>query len=109
MDTETKKAFKETNANIEKLATAVKHGFDSVDKRFEQVDKRIEQVGKRFEQVDKRFEKIETTLTHMNARMLTIERDVAEIRAHFVYREEFEDLMARVRLLEKKAGIASGK
>ena len=95
MDTETKKAFKETNANIEKLATAVKHGFDSVDKRFEQVDKR--------------FEKIETTLTHMNARMLTIERDVAEIRAHFVYREEFEDLMARVRLLEKKAGIASGK
>lgn len=33
----------------------------------------------------------------------------AEIKKHFVYRDEFEDLMARVAYLEKRAGIKSGK
>lgn len=90
---------------IDDLAGMVKRGFDSVDKRFEQVDKRFEQVDKRFEQVDKRFVSVEGRLDHMGAQLSYIERDVAEIRKHFVYRDEFEDALARLRLVEKKLGI----
>lgn len=107
---------------IENLAQMIKRGFDEtakkieVDKRFEQVDKRFEQVDKRFEQVDKRFEQVDKRLSHidlelghLNARMSMVERDVAEIRKHFVYRDEFEDALARLLLIEKKLGIKSGK
>ena len=97
---------------IDDLAGMVKHGFDSVDKRFEQVYKRFDHItetmvdkatfNKFADNVDRRF-------GHLEARMSTMERDVAEIRKHFVYRDEFEDALARIRLLEKKMGIQSGK
>jgi hypothetical protein len=53
--------------------------------------------------------RIDTGLREINNRMLVIERDIAEIRSHFVYRVEFDDLSARVKYLEKKAGVKSGK
>jgi len=101
----------------EKLAQMVQKGFtelgEKMDKRFEAVDKRFEAIDQRFEAVDKRFVSLETRtsdgFTHVNARLATIERDVAEIRKHFVYRDEFEDLMARVKYLETKLKIKSGK
>ncbi|MBI2628063.1 MAG: hypothetical protein HYW71_01340 [Candidatus Niyogibacteria bacterium] len=116
----TSKGFKEVSKRIEQidkkiddkidnLAQITARGFEQVDKRFEQVDQRFEQVDQRFEQVDQRFEKIEGNLEHMNARMSNIENDTAEIRRHFVYRHEFEDLMVRVKYLEQKLGIKSGK
>ena len=43
--------------------------------------------------------------THVNARLAIIETDVKGI----VYRDEFDDLMARVKLLETREGIVSGK
>lgn len=113
MDKETKNSFQQVNANIENLAVAVKRGFDAVDKRFEQVDARFESIDMRFESIDTRFEKLEAKVddgfSHVNARLLTMERDIAEIRAHFVYREEFEDMMARLKYVEKKLNIESGK
>lgn len=87
---------------IENLARIVAKGFESVDKRFEQVDKR-------FEQADKRSERLESEIRHMSAEMGTMQQDVAEIRKHFVYRDEFEDALARILLLEKTVGIKSGK
>jgi len=100
---------KKIDDKIDNLAQITARGFEQVDKRFEQVDKRFEQVDKRFEQVDKRFEKIEGDLEYMNARLSNVEKDTAEIRRHFVYRHEFEDLMARVKYLEQKLGVESGK
>ena len=107
---------------IDDLAVMVKRGFDQtaikdevnkrfdeVDKRFDEVDKRFDEVDKRFVDVDKRFVGIEHKLDHMSARLGSVERDVAEIRKHFVYRDEFEDALARLRLVEKKLGIQSGK
>lgn len=101
---------------IDDLAGMVKKGFDGVDKRFEQVDKRFEQIDKRFELIDKRLElidkritHIEAEITHINARLATLEHDVAEIRKHFVYRDEFEDALARITALEKRVGVKSGK
>ena len=37
------------------------------------------------------------------------EQDIADIRRHFVYRDEFEDLAGRVKYLEKKLGVEIGK
>lgn len=87
---------------LDDLAEMVKRGFDGIEKRFEQVDER-------FEQVDKRFVSIEGRLDHVDARLSYIERDISEIRKHFVYRDEFEDALARLRLVEKKLGIVIGK
>ncbi len=87
---------------IENLARIVARGFEGVEKRFEQVDKR-------FEQVDKRFERIDGHLLHIDARLDTIEHDIADIRKHFVYRDEFEDVIARISAIEKKLGMKSGK
>lgn len=87
---------------IDGLAVMVKKGFDAVDQRFNAVDQR-------FDAVDQRFDGIEKRLDHMDARLSYVERDVAEIRKHFVYRDEFEDALARLRFVEKKLGINSGK
>lgn len=100
---------------IEDLAIMVQRGFKEtakqadMDKRFEQVDKRFEHVDKRFEQIDRRLEIVDGHLSHIDARLNTIEHDVADIRKHFVYRDEFEDALARISLLEKKLGVHSGK
>ena len=79
---------------LDDLAGMVKSGFDETAKKVD--------VDRRFEQVDKRFERIEE-------RLIYIERDIADIKKHIVYRDEFEDLMSRVKYLEIKAGIESGK
>ena len=94
---------------VDNLAKIVAKGFESVDKRFEQVDARFEQIDKRFEVVDKHFEKIEGELSYTRAEMTVMRGDMEEIKRHFVYRQEFEDALARIVLLEKRAGIKSGK
>ena len=42
---------------------------------------------------------------HVHTRLGMIERDVKDV----VHKDEFEDLMARVKYLEKKLGVESGK
>lgn len=92
----------ETDKAVEGLAVIVNKGFQAVDKRFEQVDKR-------FEQVDKRFEQIDTQLHRIDMRLDTVEHDISEIRKHFVYRDEFEHVIARLSAVEKKVGIHARK
>lgn len=89
----------------EYLARLVARGFESVDKRFEQIDKRFEQIDKRFEQIDRQISRINEHLVRIDARLDMLEHDVADIRKHFIYRDEFEDALARLRLVEKKLGI----
>lgn len=48
---------------------------------------------------------INTHLGHVDARLGRIEADVKGV----VHHEEFDDLMARVKLLESRLGIESGK
>lgn len=90
---------KEIKQEFDNLGRMIKSGFDEVQERFEQVDKRFEQVEDRMER----------GFVNVNARLDIIEKDIAEIRRHFVYRDEFEDLTARVKYLETKLGIESGK
>lgn len=84
--------FEKIDQRFDVFATIVKRGFDDVGKRLTFVEDRVDAMDK-----------------NIGARLLTIERDIAEIRAHFVYREEFEDLMARMKYVEKKLNIKSGK
>lgn len=100
----TKKKFE-----LEDLALMVKNGFDEVDKRFDGVDKRFDGINKSIDGLDNRMENVEKHLDHVDARLGNIERDVSFLRQHFVFREEFEDLMSRVKYLERKQGVNSGK
>lgn len=91
---------------IDDLAVMVKNGFDENHKRIDETHKRIDSL--RTEVGDFRIETNER-FNYANARLDKIEKDVADIRKHFVYRYEFEDLMARVKYMEEKMGIESGK
>ena len=95
---------------IDDLAVMVKNGFDDIGNRMadrNSVDQRFDSVDQRFDSVDQRFGVVSKKLEHIDARLAYMERDVAEIRKHFVYRDEFEDALARLRLVEKKLGIKS--
>jgi hypothetical protein len=87
---------KEIKNEFENLARMVKTGFDEVNNKFEG----------RFERLETR---VEDGFRETNARLSTIEQDISEIKKHFVYRYEFDDLMARVKYLESKLGVESGK
>src|SRR3989338_1074608 len=96
------------NEDISKLIVAMKEVFptaDMIQRGFSHVDERFEQISDRFEQVDQRFDQIDGRLAHIDARLNTIERDIRDL----VSREEFTDLTARVKYLEMKLGVESGK
>lgn len=106
---------KETGTD--KLATMIQKGFDGV---YEEIKKegrtRAEEsrvmnvkLGRLEVKANQTETRISDGLREVNNRMLVIERDIAEIRSHFVYRVEFDDLSARVKYLEKKSGVKSGK
>lgn len=86
---------------IEKLAVMIGKGFAHVDSRFDEVEKR-------FGGIDTRLGHLDTRVDHMDARLGRIEADLHELRDEIVYRHEFEDVLDRVKYLEKKLGIDSG-
>jgi tetrahydromethanopterin S-methyltransferase subunit G len=47
-------------------------------------------------------------LDHLDARVGRIEADVHALRDEMVHRREFEDVLDRVKYIEKKLGIESG-
>ena len=96
------------HTEVDGLAQIVAKGFDDVDNRFKQVDKRFEQVDKRFDHVEKRLDSHDQKFDHLIARVDLIERDVSFIRQRFVDREEFQDVLARLKLVESRLGIVSG-
>lgn len=84
--------LKSLEKQIDDLARVTKRGFDEINKRFEKVDERFGEVNDHFRRVD--------------ARLDMLERDVSYIRQRFVTRDEFDDLLFRVEILEKQMGIA---
>jgi len=97
---------------IEDLAKMVQKGFDGVDKKFEGVDKKFDGVDKKFEAIDKRFDRVEKEMKdgfkkvddrfrQVNARLDIIEGDIRD----FVGRDEFEDVLSRLKLVEKTLGL----
>lgn len=93
----------------EELALIVKAGFDGVDKKFEDVDKRFDEVDKKFDEVHQEFKRVWDEFSYVHASLSMIYQDVSEIKRNFVNRVEFEDVLFRLSLIEKKLGIKSGK
>lgn len=97
-------ACMEENVTNEDLARMIAKGFEETAKEAE-LEAFRKEVDQRFEQVDKRFEQVDTRLAHVDSRLDMIERDMRNL----VHRDEFEDLMARVKYVEMKLGIESGR
>ena len=57
------------------------------------------------EVLEEKINVIDEKLTQVNSRLFNIEKDITDIRRHFVYRDEFEELISRVKYLETKLGI----
>jgi hypothetical protein len=91
--------LKNKKVTINDLAVMVKNGFDEAQKDRGKIR---EEMKEGFSQV--RQEMREGFLS-VNARLDMLEKDIKE----FVTRDEFEDLMGRVKYIEAKLGIESGK
>jgi len=85
---------KKKETTIEDLSVMIAKGFEDTATKSD-----IKRLDERISRLDHR----------MNERLIVIERDIAEIRSHFVYRDEFEDLAERMKYIELKLGIESGK
>ena len=97
--------------NIDDLAVSVRSGFEQVDSR---IDDLTIYVKSGFEQVDKRFEDVYSRLDSIDAKLIFIQKEVADIKERLIKLEErtIEDgnvfgsdilnLRNRVALLEKK-------
>ncbi|MBI4837187.1 MAG: hypothetical protein HY813_02145 [Candidatus Portnoybacteria bacterium] len=97
--------MKRKNTTIEDLAIMVKKGFDGVDKKFDGVDKKFDGVDKKFDEAQKDRDGIRREMregfTRVNARLDVIEGDIKD----FIGRDEFEDVLARLKLVEKTLGL----
>ena len=102
---------------IDKLAQMVANGFSGmneslggrIDALSERMDARFEQVNGRFAQMDMRFEEIDMELRHIKTDLKYVKEGVSDIKKEIIPPLEFEDLMARVKYVEEKMGIESGK
>jgi len=81
------------------LAMMVKGGFDEAQKDRGKIR---EEMKEEFFQVR---QEMKDGFLNVNARLDMLEKDIKE----FVTHDEFEDLIARVKYIETKLGIASGK
>ena len=104
MDTATKKEF-------ENLAGMIKRGFDATATKTElkNVQSDITEMKGDITEMKSNIKRLDGEVRHINATLGVMATDIADIKKHFVYRNEFEDLMARVKYLETKLGVESGK
>ncbi len=86
----------------EELARMINTGFQKVTEDIRGLQNDVGDL-------KKDMDIVKGEISHTNARLAMIERDVADIKRDIVSRNEFEDLMGRVKYLELKFGIQSGK
>jgi tetrahydromethanopterin S-methyltransferase subunit G len=84
------------NMTIETLAEMINEGFKTTASKED-----IKEVTTRLDGIDSR-------LDTLDARLGRIEADVHALRDEMVHRREFEDVLDRVKYIEKKLGIESG-
>lgn len=91
---------------MEQIARMVAKGFEETGDHIKGLGKEIQEVKQELKE-DIRSLKSQLDLT--DARVGRMEADISEIRGNIVYKYEFEDLSARVKYLELKLGVESGK
>jgi predicted nuclease with TOPRIM domain len=95
----------------EELARMIKVGFDNTATSVELSEVKVDVSDIKVELSELKFEvsELKEQGERLDARVGRIEADISEMRGKLVYHDEFEDLMARVKYLESKSGIESGK
>lgn len=95
----------------DELARMIAKGFEQTASKLDvqRLDERIDKLDGKVEHLDEKVGHLELRIDHIDATLSVMSRDIADIKKHFVYRDEFEDLMARVKYLETRLGVESGK
>jgi hypothetical protein len=91
---------------IENLALLIKETMASKEDLQELATKK--DIQELRTEMNQKFDAVETRLDHLDARVGRIEADVHALRDEMVHRREFEDVLGRVKYIEKKLGIESG-
>ena len=91
-----------TKDDLKELETELKCDINRIDSRLDTVDGRLDSIDGRLGNVDSRLDSIDR-------RLAVVETDISEIRKTYVDPQQFEDLMARVKYIEVKLGVESGK
>jgi len=88
----------------EELARMINAGFEHTATKED-----VKSLEKRMDNFEGRMVGVEMELSHMNAQLSTLEHNVSQISKDMISRNEFEDLMGRMKYVELKLGIESGK
>jgi tetrahydromethanopterin S-methyltransferase subunit G len=91
------------NMTIETLAEMINEGFKTTASKED-----IKEVTTRLDGIDSRLDTLDGRVDTLDARLGRIEADVHALRDEMVHRREFEDVLDRVKYIEKKLGIESG-
>jgi septal ring factor EnvC (AmiA/AmiB activator) len=95
--------MKNTHIIIDQLAAMINKGFkDTASKE------NIKEVRDDIKTINTRVDGIDSRLDNLDARVGRIEADIHALRDEMVHRQEFEDVLDRVKYIEKKLGIESG-
>jgi len=100
---------------IDDLAIMVQKGFDETNEklggRMDKLDGRMDKLDGRMDKLDGRMDvlekKVDDGFSHVEAGLDAINKNIKEL--DFVTKDEFEELMTRVKYIEAKLGIKSGK
>lgn len=103
---------------IDDLALMVQKGFQEVGNDVQRLENQMatkediqrleEQVIATKEDLQVFREESNVRFDHLDARAGRIEADIHELQEGVVYRHEFEDVLGRIKYIERKLGIESG-
>lgn len=98
---------------IDKLALMVLKEFGEMrqymDQRFERIEADINYLKKEVNHLKIEVSDIKLDVSYLKSEVRDIRSDVAEIKDQLIPKLEFEDLSERVKYMEEKMGIESGK
>jgi hypothetical protein len=97
----------DTPTTIDDLAHMINEGFKTTATKEDVQGVQVE-VGGLHEEMNQMEGRLTTRLDYLDARVGRIEADVHALRNEMVHRQEFQDVLDRVKYIEKKLGIASG-
>jgi predicted nuclease with TOPRIM domain len=98
---------KTNSTTIDDLAKMINEGFKSTASK-EDIHEVKEEMKEMEGRLTTRLDTLDGRVDTLDARLGRIEADVHALRDEMVHRREFEDVLDRVKYIEKKLGIESG-
>lgn len=104
-------AVKKEEVTLETLAQMVAKGFSNTASKNDVGELRNDVDGLKNDVDGLRNDigDLKTKIDHTDARIARIETDIQTMRGNIVYQDDFDDLTARVKNIESKLGIESGR